>query len=64
MKRIRCPGLVDVTLEDRPLAIRAASTDPELDRGYRKCRPVLNRLRVRDVLRTLQIGRSGAPPLA
>jgi hypothetical protein len=54
MKRTRVAGLLDITVEDRAEAIRAASQDPELDRGYRTSGPVLNRLRIRDMLRTQQ----------
>jgi hypothetical protein len=55
MKQIKCPWIVDVMVEDRPDAIRAAAMDPDLDRGYRATGPLLNRLRVKDVRRTLQL---------
>lgn len=61
MKRIRCPGVVDVTLEDRPAGIRATAADPELDRGYRESGPLLNRLHVYDVLDTLRLDGQAFP---
>lgn len=57
------PGVVDVTLEDRPAEIRAAAADPELDRGYRQSGPPLNRLHVNDVLSTLRLDGQAFPTL-
>jgi hypothetical protein len=61
MKRIRCPWIVDVVREVRSEAVRAAATDPDLDRGYRETGPLLNRLRIRDVLSTLQMNGRAFP---
>ena len=54
-RRVSFPALVDVVLEDRPEAIRAAAENPVLDRGYRKCGPALNRVRVATMLGTQQM---------
>jgi hypothetical protein len=58
-----CPWIVDVIREDRPEAIRAAAADPDLDRGYRATGPLLNRLRIKDLLSTLQMDGKAFPTM-
>ena len=61
MRRIRIPFVADIILVDSAHAIRADANHGLLDRGYRPCGPLLNRIIAGRVRKALRCGNKPLP---
>lgn len=64
MSRLRIPGLIDLLRVDRSSAIEALSADDRMDRAYEARGPLVNRIVLKRLRRSLQIDGRPLPPVA
>ncbi|MEX2643084.1 MAG: hypothetical protein WD270_06500 [Acetobacterales bacterium] len=64
VRAIRLPALLDLVLVDDPEAILALAREPRLDRAYEPIGPLLNRIVVNRIRRTLQVNGTPLPTVA
>lgn len=64
MSRLRVPGLIDLLRVDRSSAIEALSADDRMDRAYEAQGPLVNRIVLKRLRRSLQIDGRPLPPVA
>lgn len=64
MSRLRVPGLIDLLRVDRSSAIEALSADDRMDRAYEARGPLVNRIVLKRLRRSLQIDGRLLPPVA
>jgi hypothetical protein len=64
MSRLRIPGLIDLLRVDRSSAIEALSADDRMDRAYEARGPLVNRIVLGRLRRSLQVDGRMLPPVA
>jgi hypothetical protein len=64
MSRLRVPGLIDLLRVERSSAIEALSADDRMDRAYDARGPLVNRIVLKRLRRSLQIDGRPLPPVA